>query len=558
VAIKTLQSLAYEKLSNLSALELFEANKKRPAFFDTLTSLMETHGKALAQQSDSRWIDNLLGVLKDRISSSTPLQDCFIRVQEQKFINTLISRPDAIVKEGYGEYVFFLSGNDREELSWEMFEKVFTVFRRYSPASIIQANLGKNNEMLEQYANRYELISKQVKQIDPRLEIAFIPKTLYELFLIQKCIKEERKYIEEKGEVCKFLDPKMHIKNRLERKVKKLQMEIKRNQKEITQLDEEFRNLKLEDSRKKGFIEQDRRKIEEEIAQIELKILKQQEKAKTRDPKCWHRLCVDDPNYQENASEEIKNIFYRLNRSIVKKCSPASKAFSYQSLALITEKHIEFLKSYYQAGNNEVKKTGNCTRPGPSMSFRYESWRGLAQPTGLRDERDATILRRAVALECTKGRTELFLYRGINIDSDLPYCRNNKDIPFSLSFGTSLFAGIVFDQDGTPFPKIRNGLNGYVIAISIEKICQSPLYFPRTDTISQFYGIGDLFHGRLKVYEGFSLQDGLPGVQGRERRRLDHLRSELDKDELIRQFLMYQTKAIFLKKHQNYPNNLKL
>ncbi|MEI6243208.1 MAG: hypothetical protein WCP39_07415, partial [Chlamydiota bacterium] len=40
-------------------------------------------------------------------------------------------------------------------------------------------------------SSRYEIIQEEIKKIDPALEIAFIPRTLYELIFIEQCIQED-------------------------------------------------------------------------------------------------------------------------------------------------------------------------------------------------------------------------------------------------------------------------------------------------------------------------------------------------------------------------------
>src|ERR1700691_3191088 len=99
----------------------------------------------------------------------------------------------SIVTMGHGEYVVFyeLPNGEKRELSRDAFEQVYKIFNQFSLAAIMKSGSGKE---AEEYANRYERIKKNVKEIDPTLEVAFVPRTLYELIFIRECISEDLKH----------------------------------------------------------------------------------------------------------------------------------------------------------------------------------------------------------------------------------------------------------------------------------------------------------------------------------------------------------------------------
>ncbi|QLH35468.1 MAG: hypothetical protein HWD61_04365 [Parachlamydiaceae bacterium] len=49
-------------------------------------------------------------------------------------------------------------------------------------------------------------MKSKLKEIDPTLEAVFIPRTLYELVFIRKCIQEDLKH----KDICPDLDPSSH------------------------------------------------------------------------------------------------------------------------------------------------------------------------------------------------------------------------------------------------------------------------------------------------------------------------------------------------------------
>ncbi len=474
---------------------------------------------------------------------------CVTFSQPDKLIKLLIDDQQIPIKKGYGEYVVFLKGCDRKKLSAPMFAKVYSVLSRYSPARIMYTNNENSQKVKEEYADRYELISKNIKLIDQDLEVAFIPRTLYELVLIRKCIKEDLK----RGEICKFLNPQKHSKAHIERKTNRLKKEIEDQQKEITALEQELLKLDPNNTRLKAFLEQDIQNLQKEKLECEHNYKRFLDKPKSPDPKCWHRICSKTPELlPDTLDENILNIAFRLNKAILKTCDSRKAPFTYESLAGIAEKEIAFLKDCYLDAQKGSEKVFNCKSPGPAMCFRYESVRGSTNPMGLRDEKDAVPIRIAIALECSLlAHNSLFFYRGAEYAIDVPHHRTNPKTPFSLSYGTSLFSGVMFDQKATAFAPMRNGTDGFVIPVPIYEISASPFYYPISDTMYQIYGIGEIFHGRSKGWKGISLEHGMQGVAPGPCITLDHLHSDLSEDDFNRVFDQYKKGAILLTQHSN-------
>ncbi|PJD97597.1 MAG: hypothetical protein CK425_02925 [Parachlamydia sp.] len=86
---------------------------------------------------------------------------------------------------GQGEYVaYHVKDDQRLAVSLETYEKVYEIFAKHLP------HFSKSS-LLEEGSKRYESLRTKIKEIDPSLEITFIPRTLYELIYIQGCIEED-------------------------------------------------------------------------------------------------------------------------------------------------------------------------------------------------------------------------------------------------------------------------------------------------------------------------------------------------------------------------------
>ncbi len=180
---------------------------------------------------------------------------------------------------GYGEYIAFHDprNNESKILSRETFDQVYKIFNENS--------LG----VIEGQLNRYELIKEKVKKIDPTLEIVFIPRTLYELISIRKCILEDLKC-----GPCSQLNPMEHKKS-------------------------------LE------HYEGDEKKYE---------LFLSNQEAKRRKRNCWHLSYFEDAG--DNNHPGVKDVAYRLNQLIVKMMVPNGEGFTINKILLHTKLEIGF------------------------------------------------------------------------------------------------------------------------------------------------------------------------------------------------------------------------
>ena len=441
-------------------------------------------------------------VAQKNINNQASVHSHFSKCLRNRVSNLEIS-PDKITR-GQGEYVVFhkLPTGEKLPLTPEIFEQVYKVLLRHSPAAL--ANSG-SEKATEECANRYELLKAKLKEIDPTLEAVFVPRTLYELVFIRKCIQEDLKH----KEICPELAPLCH-------------------------------NISL-----KTF-KNDEIKYQEFLKEQQAERLKR---------KCWHLCYFTDVGDNEHAG--VKEVAHRLNKVMLKAFDPSSEGFTHQESSAFAEKEIVFLKAHYSKGLETIERLGkgekveeisSCSRPGPTTNFGFESNRGSIKPMGIRNETDAQIIRDAIALDCSKiAQHSLFLYRGADFQKDSTSCWNDKDTPYSLSYGSSLFAGCLYDGGATAFHYMRNGQNAYAIPVPFNQLNDSPFFVPTTHTIAQLFGDGEIFHARTKAWKDFDVKKIGGMNMGANSHARDHLQSNLSKEEISTQFKAYKDKAFQLK-----------
>ena len=383
---------------------------------------------------------------------------------------------------------------EKEEISRDTFERVYGILNRYSPMGIINSGKnGKNGKNGETCSDRYRLIRSKIAEVDATLEVVFIPRTLYELIFIRKCIKEDLK---QKG-ICSGLCQGIHTWN-LE--------EFKGDQIKYTAFLESVKSARLK-------------------------------------RKCWHLCYFADAG--DNDHPGVKDVVYRLNQYIVRKLISSNEGFTYGELSERVEKEIQFLKEYYQ---NPISEILSCATPGPTTNFATESTRGSIKPMGIRNENDAEIIRKAFALDCSKEATSgIILYRGGDFSRDSPFAWGDRNIPYSLSYGTSLFAGCLFDGGATAFHYMRSRKNAYALLIPLDQLRNNLFYVPQAHSVTQLFSEGEIFHARTKAWKGFDIES-INGMNvGANSHVRDHLKSDLTQEALIAQFLQYKNAAVQLR-----------
>jgi hypothetical protein len=323
--------------------------------------------------------------------------------------------PEMSVKGGYGEYLIFRKAGS---LSKETYALCYDI-------------LSEARQIVSEKEKRTYL-KREFRQIDEEIGFTFIPRTLYELYFIEKCVKETLR----RREICKSQD-----------------------------------SLEVNQS----------------------------------ESKCWHGPVTEA--FERDADPSIFDIAYRLNNSICKHINPATKALSFATITAIAQEKLNYIENCHEYSDSALSKEllnyGDCRRD-LANNIMSESTRGSAKPVGIKTEAMKQIVLNAISLECSNlAQGNWILYRGskLNNDSPLEYS-SNGEVSFvqSLSFGTSLFAGSMYDPGAAAFHYMRNRDND-AIAILVPKpeASSSPFAIPSTHPISQIFGNGERWHARTKA-----------------------------------------------------------
>ena len=399
--------------------------------------------------------------------------------------------PQGKILQGQGEYVVFKPG---EKVDEETYKKVHAVFNKYLPQVALKAGLSAG--VCE---NRYEAIKREVKIIDPKLEIAFIPKTLYELIYIRKCIEEDLEH----DKICPGLS----------RCLTNTPVDL------IMKHYSDFQGAQHLCERRTN-------------------------------SKCWHMFSPDDDSEGQNNHPNVQNLAWRINALIVQTLNPKADGFTYDELSRFCDKEMLFFQGLFDSRARDLNTDQGVF--GPTAHFSSSRGYGdLIRPMGIQSDTDKSMIKRALKLDCSDlARKNFFLYRGGNFKDDSVTKEDPKTkakTPFSLSYGTGLFAGCLFDPAATAFHYMKASENAYAIAVPFSEYSTSPFYIPPTNTVVQLSSSGETFHARTKVWKGYVPYLSIPGVLQRSKDANSLLSSALSQDELIKRFNACKSRAINLR-----------
>lgn len=198
----------------------------------------------------------------------------------------------------------------------------------------------------------------------------------------------------------------------------------------------------------------------------------------------------------------IIDIAHRLNNKIVKKLSLKPKGFIYDELDKHTDVAINYLKNFYNitARNNPCNSQENkiCIQGddvGPTAYFASKDFFNTGNNMGISKDYQEHMIKNALKADCSKeAQTAILLYRGANINKDKAYLPKTNEV-YSLSFGTGLFSGCVWDPGATPFRYFYDSNTAYIIPVRLNELKNksTPFYIPPTNTIAQLLGKRGIF-----------------------------------------------------------------
>jgi len=373
-------------------------------------------------------------------------RNVFLNSQEAKTIDQL-EIPTGIIYQGYGEYVAYRLGtfNNLVHLSRSEFEQVYAIFNKHLD---------------------YASIKNEISTIDPNIEIAFIPRSLYELVFIRKMLhRNEKEFISQDLENSFCLD----------------------------------------------------------VADCHKAVDNHQ--AKTH-------------YYKTNAVNlvQIEKLAYKINRTISKRIYSANQGMTYPELNDYLESEIKSVKEHCQK-----PLTAGYLCPVYNFQQKYPP---LNSSLGIYNDIDAKLIKASLKLECsTVAHKAFLLYRGGDYSKDFI---EKSGYSHSLSYGTGLFAGSLYDCGATSFHYARkSGSQCYVIVVPFKKEESSPFYIPKDNAIMQLFMEREHFHARSKIWNSEFLEC-TTGV-GMKRLNINYLVTKDSKRQLEGKFISYMKEAVILK-----------
>lgn len=398
-----------------------------------------------------------------------------------------------IIKNGYGEFIIYQI-NERGEryISEKTFAKAFSQLKDFSISSCIK------EQQLEKYALRHELIREVLnKELGSSVEIAFIPRTLYELSFLKKCINEDLK----NGEICALYEKSLRTQVQLE------------------------------------FID---------------KLQGYQEKRRC----LHHKEYMND--FEGFTDEFIQSLAYRLNKTLIKKFSAQS---TLQNIIGEVQQLIQFFSDFYLRPEKKLTFLKNGTGDSPIENFAYRKsyhFMGIHPDNAINFIQEAVLLECSDEL---KNHLILYrggyYHKEQSIENNHP---DKKDKgAFSYSYGAGLFSGAVYDPGATAYHHmIKHDKDAFAILVPLVQLIQgSPFHVPLAHTIVQLLGSGEYFHGRIKTWKNSEVSGGVQSHYCTLKRD-DLLISDLSKEESIRLYQETLKKSFLLKAgiEQRYQKTL--
>lgn len=263
--------------------------------------------------------------------------------------------------------------------------------------------------------------------------------------------------------------------------------------------------------------------------------------------KCFHKVdpkkvCIG-AEIDERTEGDLNEVAYRINKSLIKKIPQLKDrgAGTYEEFRLFAGQMIDSIKKL----ESEGQKFSDCQHS-LTTGFLIDSSRGASANLFI-TEYARNIILNCVALDCSQlALTHYPLLRGSDFQKDSAVRKEGPSSCVSLSFGASLFAGVLYDPGACAYKYMRAERDycipvqeASVIFVSFDKLQgESCFYFPSDSYwIKQLYERGEYFHPRTKIpnqtidyreVKGLTptLSPPLPVFYSNPPRRLDDLEEE--------------------------------
>lgn len=384
------------------------------------------------------------------------------------------------IEDGYGEYVIFHpDARPPVQKTFEAAYKLMNQLLAPSNSSSSSKETGWYDSWLVDHKpivqlcqdpskmvmNKPTLIREAIKKVDNSLDVAFIPRTLYELVFLRQSIMEEL----EDGASCSLLNVDGY---------------------------NAFKDyLKGENEEAESYF----------MSKLE---------------KCWHICCFTDKDNSSNDHVYVRELAFQMNSLLVKELH-IKGSLTGEQISEFAKSELSYFIDHYKWFHYKRERFGlagtaiNFGRDTKSYNSRLICW-----PMCIRNDVDAQVIYNSIALECHEiAQNSFILYRAGNFLAD-GEISEKQSASISLSFGTSLFAGSLRDGNATVFYYTRNKEPGeardtYATVVPYRDYNENcPYYIPVANAICQLSSRGEFFHARSKLTVNTSKEEYTRGIYG--------------------------------------------
>jgi len=248
--------------------------------------------------------------------------------------------------------------------------------------------------------------------------------------------------------------------------------------------------------------------------------------------------------------EGVNDSSYRFNQLFVEMLDKKQYKNKVLSMGEINELLEEKIK-YIQDECAKYKPWITCNDRSLIAHFAGNSSKGILKNMTITEEA-ATVLRHAVHIESHETiKGKVLLYRGGNLQKDAPISKDSNGACYSLSYGCSMFAGVVTDEGATAWTyMLRPENHAYMIPVDPRQNHDQPLFYvPLPISIGTILNDekGEHFHGRSRVFK--TLTPTVFGYQNGEVTNYDQApyKSSLNQKVFVNHFCKKMDEGFILK-----------
>lgn len=354
--------------------------------------------------------------------------------------------PAKPIRDGFGELVLRIKdGGTLRAVTKEEYEKLYWVFQKYAP--ILD---GAPKPLAK---SRIEMMREELRSINPNMVATFIPRTLHDLTYIRKSIEEDI----ERERSFPFKNPE-------------------------DPTEEELRSFRESCSSNSWIADP---------------------KGIRSEPFVFPKIEISTPSDVEKNILTLMDIGYRLNKAAaaeIDRLGADIEDLTLSQIQQLVDDQIAFLERFSK--DPVLSKHFSHAREdfAPLSGFFINFTAKLPKTC---DEK-MMGLRKITFLECQESMANKILcYRGGDLRTDSPVRKISSGVdPYSISFGSGCFSGIVNDLGACAYYHMFHLWYGkqdaYILVIDPEKESTDTFFVPSFTALESLFGDGELWHYRFK------------------------------------------------------------